>query len=133
VAEYLPAEGALLELGDVAETARRLHVLLESRESRHEIVRNIRLAGSRLTWDRAADSYIEIYRRAMTRPIGLSLVLGSSEVIVGLRSQIVTSETERRVLLVLRRSAAVRLATEGVVAILRRARPIVRRLTRARA
>jgi glycosyltransferase involved in cell wall biosynthesis len=133
VAEYLPAEGALLELGDVTETARRLHVLLESREARDEIVRNIRLAGSRLTWDRAADSYIEIYRRAMTRPIGLSLVLGSSEVIVGLRSQIVTSETERRVLLVLRRSAAVRLATEGVVAILRRARPIVRRLTRARA
>jgi hypothetical protein len=133
VAEYLPAEGALLELGDVAETARRLHVLLESREARDEVVRNIRLAGSRLTWDRAADSYLEIYRRAMTRPIGLSLVLGSSEVVVGLRSQIVTSETERRVLLVLRRSAAVRLATEGVVAILRRARPIVRRLTRARA
>jgi glycosyltransferase involved in cell wall biosynthesis len=133
VAEYLPAEGALLELSDVTETARRLRVLLDSREARDEVVRAIRLAGSRLTWDRAADSYLEIYRRAMTRPIGLSLVLGSSEVIVGLRSQIVTSETERRVLLVLRRSAAARLVTEGVVAILRRARPIVRRLTRARA
>ena len=31
VAEYLPPEGALLELGDVGETARRLHALLGNR------------------------------------------------------------------------------------------------------
>jgi hypothetical protein len=128
--DYLPAEGALLELGDVAETARRLHVFLESREARDDVVRHIRLAGSELTWDRAANSYLDIYRRAMTRPIGLSLALGS-EVIVGLRSQMVTSETERRILVVLRRSAAARTTAALVLTILRRARPIVRRLTRA--
>ena len=129
VAEYLPPEGALLELGDVVETARRLIVVLEEGEAGNEIVRAIRAAGAELTWGRTAESYVEVYRRAMTRPVGLSLVAGR-EVIVGARALMVSNETERRLLLAVRRSASVRLiaqAAVGVVVVLRRLTRLGRR------
>jgi len=132
VAEYLPPAGALLDLGDIEETVLRLHALLESLEARNEIVDHIRVAGGRLTWSRAADAYVQVYRRAMTRPIGLSLVLGP-EVVVGARSQVVTSDTERRVLLVLRRSAGARVASSAVLGVAVRARRLVRHFARRRA
>jgi hypothetical protein len=94
LAEHFPAEGALLELGDVAETGRRLRAALESPDARDAIVRHIRLVGSRLTWGRTADAYVTPGDGAPA----LSLVLGP-EIVVGARSQVVSSETERRVLL----------------------------------
>jgi glycosyltransferase involved in cell wall biosynthesis len=131
VAEYLPPEGALLELGDVEETARRLHALLGSSDARDEIVRATRGAATRLTWDRAADQYVEIYRRALRRPVGLSLVLGS-DVVVGARSQLVSTETERRALLALRQVAVARALTKTVFAVARRLRRSQRSLRHLR-
>ena len=115
VAEHLPPEGALLDLGDVIGTARRLSPVLTGAEAAEEIVSAIRAAGSELTWRRTADSYVDIYHRAMTRPMGVSLVTGR-EVVVGARAQMVSSETERRILGALRRSAALRLIAQAAVA-----------------
>ena len=98
VAEFLPPDGALLDLSDVAETTRRLHDVLKSDEARNTIVQAIRRAGSDLTWSRAADSYLNVYRRSMSRPVGFQLVLGR-EVVVGTRAQMVSSPTERRILI----------------------------------
>jgi glycosyltransferase involved in cell wall biosynthesis len=131
VAEYLPPEGAVLELGDVEETARRLHALLDSSPARDEIVRATRESATRLTWDRAADAYVEIYRRALRRPVGLSLVLGS-DVVVGARSQLVSTETERRALLVLRQVAVARALTAAMFAFARRLRRSQRSLRHLR-
>ena len=78
-----------------------------------------------MTWERAADAYVEIYRRALRRPVGLSLVLGS-DVIVGARSQLVSTETERRALLVLRRVPVARALTSAVFAVARRLRHLRR-------
>ena len=122
VADYLPPAGALLELADVAESARRLSRVLGDDGSANEIVRAIRLAGSELTWSRSARAYVETYRRALTRPVGLSLVSGR-EVMVGATAQMVLSETERRILAALRRSALMRSlarASIGGVVALRR-------------
>jgi glycosyltransferase involved in cell wall biosynthesis len=129
VAEFLPSDGALLELGDVGQTARRLHTVLESREASEAIVRAIRLAGAELTWRRTADSYVGIYRRAMTRPVGLSLALGR-ELVVAPSTQMISSNTERRVLLMLRRNRALRLIADVVVGVASAARRVVRRFSR---
>jgi glycosyltransferase involved in cell wall biosynthesis len=131
VAEFLPPEGALLELGDVVETARRLNDVLEDDHAGAAIVQAIRQAGSELTWSRAADSYIEVYRRSMTRPVGLSLVAGR-EVIVGAKAQMVSTETERRALLALRRSPAVHLFAEKLFAVALAGRRVVKRLVSSR-
>jgi len=129
VAEFLPTEGALLDLGDVVETARRLHTVLASGEASDAIVAAIRHAGAELTWKRTAESYLNIYRRAMTRPVGLSLALGR-ELAVGPNAQMVSSNTERRVLLVLRRSTIARRIADAVVGGGSAARRLVRRFSR---
>jgi glycosyltransferase involved in cell wall biosynthesis len=129
VAEFLPKEGALLDLGDVDESARRLHDVLSSEDAGETIVEAIRRVGSELTWSRAADSYLDVYRRAMTRPVGVPLVLGR-EVTVGASEQMVSSETERRALKVLRRSGAVRRLADGVFAIAASARRAAHRRSR---
>jgi glycosyltransferase involved in cell wall biosynthesis len=114
VAEHLPPAGALLDLGDVVGTARQLSPVLTGAGAAEEIVSAIRAAGSELTWRRTADSYVDVYHRAMTRPIGVSLVTGR-EVVVGSRAQMVSSETERRILGALRRSSALRLTAQAAV------------------
>ena len=129
VAEFLPSEGALLDLGDVVETARRLHTVLESGEASEAIVRAIRGAGAELTWRRTAESYVGIYRRAMTRPVGLSLALGR-DLAVAPSARMISSDTERRVLLALRQSGVVRLIADLVVGVASAARRVVRRFFR---
>lgn len=114
VGEYLPSEGALLELNDAAKTARELSAVLESDEVGAGIVRAIRGAAKSLTWARAANSYIDIYYRSLTRPVGLSLVFGE-DVSIGARSQMASTEAERRVLQLLKRSSALRVAAETVL------------------
>jgi glycosyltransferase involved in cell wall biosynthesis len=116
VGEYLPPEGALLDLSDPAETARRLTGVLEDGGIGEEIVLAIRRAAEALTWSQTAKAYAEIYHRAMTRPIGLSLVLGR-EIAVGARSEIASTEAERRTLLLLKRSAVVRGVAETVLGV----------------
>ena len=103
--------------------------MLESDEASEAIVRAIRLAGAELTWSRTADSYVDIYRRAMTRPVGLSLALGR-ELTVAPSTQMISSNTERRVLLALRRSGVVRLVADVVVGVASAARRVVRRFSR---
>jgi hypothetical protein len=86
----------------VAEFPQRLQESRRWREDAH-------VAGDRLD-DDAREAFavlghgcchgVDVYRRAMARPIGLSLALGP-ELVVGARSQVVSSDTERRVLLVL--------------------------------
>jgi glycosyltransferase involved in cell wall biosynthesis len=107
IGEYLPSEGALLDLGDVGETARRLQRVLRDSVLSDGIVRATRLAGSSLTWSRTANSYVQIYHRALARPVGLSLALGDG-ISVGARSEMASNEAERRILLALKRNAAVR-------------------------
>jgi glycosyltransferase involved in cell wall biosynthesis len=114
VGEYLPAEGALLDLSDVPATALRVQRVLEDGDLANRIVRAIRSAGQLLTWSRTADSYVDIYKRAITRPVGLSLVLGS-EVTVGARSEIASTEAERRMLQVFKKSAGVRRAADTLL------------------
>jgi hypothetical protein len=123
VGEYLPPEGALLDLSDPVETARRLANLLDSGGTGDQIVPAIRRAAESLTWSRAAESYADIYHRAMTRPVGLSLVLGR-EIGVGARSEMASSEAERRMLFLLKQSAVMRRVAEtalGVAIAVRRA------------
>jgi glycosyltransferase involved in cell wall biosynthesis len=130
VAEFLPTEGALLDLGDIVESARRLHTVLESCEAGEAIVRSIRLAGRELTWRRTAESYVDIYRRAMNRPVGLSLALGH-ELAVAPSTEMISSDTERRVLVALRRSRIVRLTAGVIVGVASGGRRIVRRFSRS--
>jgi glycosyltransferase involved in cell wall biosynthesis len=127
VGEYLPSEGALLDLGDVPESASRVQHVLQDSDLAVSIVEAIRRAGEPLTWARAADSYADIYRRAMARPVGLSLVM-DSEISVGARSEMASTEVERRILLVLRRSPALRRVAERTLTLALAARRAVRRL-----
>jgi glycosyltransferase involved in cell wall biosynthesis len=126
VAEYLPAEGALLDLADAVTTAMRLLAVLERADVGEAIVSAIRLAGRALTWDRAAASYAGVYRRSMERPVGLALA-ARGDVIVGARFQLATDETERRLLFVSRRFGAVRLVARAVFALAPALRRIARR------
>jgi len=116
VAEYLPTDGALLDVADVVGTASRLSALLHQADAREAIVRAIRRAGERLTWDRAAAAYASVYRRAMDRPVGLSLAAGG-DVIVTTRSQLPADETEWRLLLLARRVAPVKVLARTVFAV----------------
>jgi glycosyltransferase involved in cell wall biosynthesis len=129
VAEFLPREGALLDLADASASALRLQKVLSSREAGDTIVRAIRSAGAELTWSRAAASYVDVYRRAMIRPVGLSLVLGQ-EVVLGAGEQMASSETERRALKVLRRSGAARRLAHATVTLAASTRRGFRRLSR---
>jgi glycosyltransferase involved in cell wall biosynthesis len=126
VGEYLPPEGALLDLSDVAESARRIASMLDGSLNRDEIVRAIRRAGESLTWSRTAEAYAGIYYRAITRPVGLTLVLGR-EVGVAARSEMASSQAERRLLLLLKRSRVVRGAAEAALTAAITVRRAVRR------
>jgi glycosyltransferase involved in cell wall biosynthesis len=126
VAEYLPAEGALLDLADVVTTARQLSAVLQRADAGDSIVRAIQLAGKALTWDRAAASYARVYRRSLERPVGLALAAGG-EVIVGARSQLAADETERRLLFLSRRFGVVRLMPRVVFALASALQRIARR------
>ena len=126
VAEYLPAEGALLDVGDAIATARRLSEVLGDADAGYAIVDAIRRAGKDLTWDGAAASYAQIYRRSLERPVGLSLAAGG-EVIVGARSQVAADEIERLLLVASRRVAPVKLSIRAALALASRLRRIARR------
>jgi glycosyltransferase involved in cell wall biosynthesis len=125
VGEYLPSEGALLDLGDVAETARRVQRVLRQEDFSEGIVDAIRRVGTSLTWSRAADSYVNVYRRAIARPVGLSLVLGG-EIGVGARSEMASTEVEHRMLLAFRRSAGLRRMAESALTFVLAARRALR-------
>jgi glycosyltransferase involved in cell wall biosynthesis len=129
VADYLPLDGALLDLGDVPETARRVQALLESSHARAKIVRLIRLASASLTWERTAEAYVDVYRRALARPVGLSLVAGGS-VVIGTRPEMVMNETERRLLVLFRRSMAIRVVATALVGAAHGVHRVARRLKR---
>jgi glycosyltransferase involved in cell wall biosynthesis len=124
--EYLPSEGAVLDLGDVAKTARRLQRVLRDGDFGEGIVDAIRRAGASLTWTRAADSYVNVYRRAIARPVGLSLVLGG-EIGVGARSEIASTEVERRMLLAFKGSARLRRIAENALTVALAGRRALRR------
>jgi glycosyltransferase involved in cell wall biosynthesis len=126
VAEYLPAEGALLDVADVVTTANRLSAVLERADAREAIVSAIRRAGDDLTWARAAAAYAAVYRRAMERPVGLSLAAGG-DVIVTTRSQLPADETEWRLLVLSRRVGAFRLLARAVFAVVVALLRLVRR------
>jgi glycosyltransferase involved in cell wall biosynthesis len=126
VAEYLPAEGALLDVTDVVTTASRLSTLLDRADDREAIVDAIRHAGNDLTWDRAAVAYGSVYRRAVQRPVGLSLAAGA-DVTVSTRSGLPADETEWRLLLLARRSAAFKLLARTSFAVAVASLRLVRR------
>jgi glycosyltransferase involved in cell wall biosynthesis len=113
VAEYLPAEGAIIDVADVVTTATRLAAVLEQADVRDAIVHAIRVAGEALTWDRAAASYTRVYRSAMERPVGLSLA-ADGDVVVTTRSQVPADLTEWRLLLLSRRFAPVKLLARAL-------------------
>ena len=117
VAEFLPPDGAILDLGDVVDTARRVGAVLESQETRDGIVRAIREAGSSLTWTRAAESYVDVYRRSLNRPVGLALLSGRGVNPSTTSSATVSSETERRLIMLFRRSAAFRFVTKNALTV----------------
>jgi glycosyltransferase involved in cell wall biosynthesis len=127
LAEYLPPEGALLDLGSVDETSRRISAAIADGQQLESIVRAIREAGEALTWARTADAYCAVYRRSLTRPVGLSLLSGHG-LLAGALSQTPGGETERRLLVLFRRSAAVRLVVEIAFAVAFRLRRITSRL-----
>jgi glycosyltransferase involved in cell wall biosynthesis len=126
VGEYLPKRGALLDLGDPPGTARRLRELVNSPGEAAEIVRAIRRAGASLTWSSAAARYVDVYRRAMARPVGVPLVIGERIAIASVAS-IASNDTERHVLLALRRVSPVRLLARAVLSLFAAARRIARR------
>jgi len=80
------------------------------------IVRAIRVAGKELTWNRAATAYASLYRRAVGRPVGLTLAAGE-DVVVTTRSQLAADETEWRLLLLSRRVAPFRLLASAAFAV----------------
>jgi glycosyltransferase involved in cell wall biosynthesis len=116
VAEFLPAEGAVLDVADVGTTASRLAALLERSEAREAVVDAIRRASRGLTWDGAAAAYSSVYRRALERPVGLSLAAG--DLVVSTRSQLPADETEWRLMLLSRRFGAVKLLAKTSFAVL---------------
>jgi glycosyltransferase involved in cell wall biosynthesis len=126
VAEYLPVEGALLDLSDVVTTASRLSPVLQSAETGKAIVHAIQGAAKALTWDRTAASYAQVYRRSIERPVGLALA-ASGEVVVGARSQLALDETERRLLFASRRFGTVKVLAGAVFALANAARRLAGR------
>jgi glycosyltransferase involved in cell wall biosynthesis len=126
VAEYLPSEGALLDLTDVPATARRVQRILDDADLANDIVQAIRSTGKALTWSRTADSYVHVYKRSLTRPVGLSMVLGR-EVTVGARSETASTEAERRMLQLFRRSPAVRRTADALLKVALAGRRATRR------
>jgi hypothetical protein len=100
--------------------------MLDGSLNRDEIVRAIRRAGESLTWSRTAAAYAGIYYRAITRPVGLTLVLGR-EVGVAARSEMASSQAERRLLLLLKRSRVVRGTAEAALTAAITVRRAVRR------
>jgi glycosyltransferase involved in cell wall biosynthesis len=126
VAEYLPSEGALLDLTDVPATARRVQRVLADADLANAIVQAIRSTGKALTWSRTAESYVHVYKRSLTRPVGLSAVLGR-EVTVGARSETASTEAERRMLQLFRRSPAVRRTADALLKVALAGRRATRR------
>jgi glycosyltransferase involved in cell wall biosynthesis len=116
VAEYLPPEGAVLDLGDVAKSAGTVAELLRDREARLEIVEAIRSRASALTWERAATAYVRIYERAISRPPGFAMLAGD-QIVLTHRSELPTSETERYALVALRSSRALRTVAGEVLSL----------------
>ncbi len=68
LADFLPAESALIVPWDVAATAARVAPVLRQREAAAEQVARVLAAGSRLTWDRTAEALVACYQRAMGSP-----------------------------------------------------------------
>jgi glycosyltransferase involved in cell wall biosynthesis len=126
VAEYLPSEGALLDLTDVSATARHVQRILADPDLANAIVQAIRSTGKALTWSRTAESYVHVYKRSLTRPVGLSVVLGR-EVTIGAPSETASTEAERRMLQLFRRSPAVRRTADALLKAALAARRATRR------
>jgi glycosyltransferase involved in cell wall biosynthesis len=126
VAEYLPAEGALLDLADVAATANRLAPLLERADAGEPIVGAIRAAAEELTWNRNAAAYADIYRRALDRPVGLALA-AAGDVVVGARSQLAVDSAELGLLFAWRRVPPLRMVARGLFMLVSKLRRIASR------
>ena len=67
MAEFLPAEGRLPSFGLDMATDFVLDIL-SSTTRQAAIVTAISTAGVGLTWERTADSYVDVYRRALAQP-----------------------------------------------------------------
>ena len=66
--EFLPPTGAIPEDYSAESTASRILEILGSSELRTEVVSAIASAGARLTWERTALGYLEVYRRTVEEP-----------------------------------------------------------------
>lgn len=130
VAEYLPAEGALLNLADVSTSASRLAPLLERPGAGASIVNAIRVAATGLTWDRNAAAYADIYRRALGRPVGLALA-AAGDVVVGARAQLAIDSSELALLSAWRRVPPLRFVARGLFALTFKARGVASRVSTA--
>ena len=108
--ELLPPEGALPSF-DLEEAGLFVFDLLESRDARERAVAAVAEAAARLTWDRTAAGYAELYARAADRePRGVSRdLLGGSVGSWGM------SEQEARLLDVYRRRPAFRTGVESAI------------------
>jgi glycosyltransferase involved in cell wall biosynthesis len=110
--ELLPQEGALPSF-DLDEAGPFVLDLLESATARERVVAGVRAAATRLTWDRTAAGYLELYARAVERPPrGISRELLSSASIGGAGRM---SEREARVLDIYRRRRGFRLAVDATI------------------
>jgi glycosyltransferase involved in cell wall biosynthesis len=130
VAEYLPAEGALLDLADVAATANRVAPLLDRADAGEPIVGAIRSAAQELTWDRNAAAYADIYRRALERPVGLALA-AAGDVVVGARSQLAVDTAELGLLAAWRRVPPLRMVARALLMVVFKVRGVASRVRTA--
>ena len=100
--EFLPADGALLDGWDVQSITPQLLGLLTDEQRAERLVRALRRAAEPLTWHRTAESYLDVYRRVMSSPVGMSLVIGGNFTIQP-RETAAATRGEQRLLTMYRR------------------------------
>ena len=68
LAELLPAEAASIVQWDAAATAEKVARILADQSAARELVAMVRAAAAPLTWDRTAQTVLEVYERAIQEP-----------------------------------------------------------------
>lgn len=112
LADFLPAEGALLQGWDADASAERIAHVLGDEVAQRKIVEAIRAAGRPLTWKRTAEAYLDIYRLVVAKPVGFSLALG--DFALGPTSATL-APSEQRLLKAYRESSALRATLDSLV------------------
>jgi glycosyltransferase involved in cell wall biosynthesis len=107
--EFLPHEGAVLEGWDVDACSREVSDLLGDGKRARRLVEATRQAASQLTWERTAQGYLEVYRRALAAPVTSGPSPDAAAHSVGL------DEWETHLITLYRQRPAFRAAADAVV------------------